>query len=429
MSSSPQKKFPVRHVLTLVLIVVLATAFGSGYYTGQTHAVQNTVPVGEGRVLNKGSVAPNLEEDVDFKTFWEIWSYTKEKFYQQPVSDKALYYGALKGLVSGLDDPYSVYFDPEEAEKFNSDLEESFVGIGAQIDIKENKLTVVAPLENSPAARAGIQPGDWIVLIDTKETSGMSVEEAVSLIRGNAGTEVMLSISRGKAKDLMEIKIVREKITVDSVKWKMLEENIFYISISTFNGETSSLFNKAIQEALSKNAKGIILDVRSGPGGLLTTAIDVASAWVGYEPIVLEKGSRPEIVALNGVTAPRLAEIPTVVLVNGGSASASEIVAGALQDYGLAKLVGTKTFGKGSVQDYRELPDGSALKITVAEWLTPKGRSINKTGIEPDVIVEFNVDDFTKKKHDNQKQTAIDILLGRYKEAPKPSDVDKAIKK
>ena len=242
----------------------------------------------------------------------------------------------------------------------------------------------------------------------------MSVEEAVSLIRGEEGTELKLQISRDGLSDLKEVKLKREKITVDSVKWKMETGNIMNISISTFNGDTSDLFNKAIQEALTKNAKGIILDLRGDPGGLLTTAVNVASAWVGYDPVVLEK-SRTKTNTFNGVTAPRLNGIPTVVLVDGGSASASEIVSGALQDGGYAKLVGAKTFGKGVVQDYQDLPDGSALKITTAEWYTPKGRSINKTGIEPDIKVEFDADAFKKNGHDNQKQAALDVLNGTYK--------------
>lgn len=392
----------------------LLVTFGIGYKLGDAHAIKTATSDGEGKVLGQGSVSSMLDTDVDFKNFWDIWSEVKAKYYQTPVSDKALYYGSLKGLLGGLNDPYSVYFDPEEAKKFLSDLNESFVGIGAQIGIKEKKLTVIAPLENSPASRAGILSGDWIVTINGKETNGMSTEEAVSLIRGEEGTEVTLQISRDGLNDLKEVKIKREQITIDSVKWKMETGNIMNISISTFNGDTSDLFNTAVQEALTKNVKGIILDLRGDPGGLLTTAVNVASAWVGYDPVVLEK-SRAKTNSFNGVTAPRLAGIPTVVLVDGGSASASEIVSGALQDGSYAKLIGTKTFGKGVVQDYQDLPDGSALKITTAEWFTPLGRSINKIGIEPDINVDFDVDAFKKNGHDNQKQTALDVLNGTYK--------------
>jgi len=424
MSFSFLKKSPSKVLGALFVLLFFLVTFSGGYFIGESRAARNIVPVGEARVTGQGSVSAAAAKDIDFKNFWDIWNLSKEKFYKQPVSDKDLYYGALKGLVSGLKDPYSVYFDPEEAKKFNEDLNESFVGIGAQIGIKENKLTVIAPLENSPASQAGIQTGDWIVSIDGTDTSGMSVEEAVSKIRGEEGTEVTLQISRKGLDALKEVKIVRKKITVDSVKWKMEDGNIMVISISTFNGDTSSLFGNAVQEALSKNAKGIILDLRGNPGGLLTSAVDVASAWVGYDPIVSEKGKTTSN-TFNGVTAPRLNGIPTVVLVDGGSASASEIVSGALQDYGYAKLVGTKTFGKGSVQDYQDLPDGSAIKITVAEWFTPKGKNINKTGIEPDIKVDFDVDVFKKNQHDNQKQTARDVHLGTYKPAKVSSGTSK----
>lgn len=416
MSFSFLKKTPSKALIVLFCFFFLIVSFSGGYFIGESHAARKVVPTGEARVTGQGSVSAALAKDIDFKNFWDIWNLSKEKFYKQPVSDKDLYYGALKGLVSGLNDPYSVYFDPEEAKRFNEDLSESFVGIGAQIGIKEEKLTVIAPLEDSPAEQAGLEPGDWIVKINETDTYGMSVEEAVSQIRGEDGTEVVLQISRKGLNVLKESKIIRKKITIDSVKWKIEEGNIMLISISIFNGDTSSLFHSAVQEALSKNVNGIILDLRSDPGGLLTAAVDVASAWVGYDPVVFEKGKMRGS-TFNGVTAPRLNGIPTVVLVDGGSASASEIVAGALQDYAYAKLVGVKTFGKGSVQDYQDLPDGSAIKITTAEWFTPKGRNINKTGIEPDVKVEFDAEAYKKNQHDNQKQTAQDVLLGTYKPA------------
>lgn len=424
MSFSLLKKSPSKALVILFTLLFFLITFSGGFFIGESRAARKLVPSGEARVAGQGSLSSSVAKEIDFKNFWDIWNLSKEKFYKQPVSDQDLYYGALKGLVSGLKDPYSVYFDPEEAKKFNEDLNESFVGIGAQIGIKDDKLTVIAPLENSPASQAGIKSGDWIVTINDVETIGMSVEEAVSKIRGEEGTEVKLQISRKGLDALKEMKIIRKKITVDSVKWKIEDGNIMMISISTFNGDTNALFGNAIQDALSKNVKGIILDLRSNPGGLLTSAVDVASAWVGYDQIVSEKG-KTSANTFNGVTAPRLNGIPTVVLVDGGSASASEIVSGALQDYGYAKLVGTKTFGKGSVQDYQDLPDGSAIKITVAEWFTPKGRNINKTGIEPDIKVEFDQDAYKKNQHDNQKQTARDILLGTYKPKVSSSSTSK----
>ncbi len=401
-----------RSLLTLGCVLLVVVTFSVGYFFGQARGVASVVPQGEGSVLGQGEVPDYLSQDIDFQKFWDVWSFVKGEFYRQPVSDVDLYYGSLKGLVSGLDDPYSVYFDPEEAQEFAADLEGSFEGIGAEIGIKDDRLQIVAPLEGLPADQAGLLPGDWIVLIDGEKTTGMSVEEAVMLIRGEKGTQVVLTIAREGVDGLTPYAITRDKIVIDSVKWSIDDQNVMTISISTFNHDTSSLFSQAIQEALASGVEGIILDLRSNPGGLLTTAIDIASAWVGYEEVVIER-SQSEVQAFAGVSAPRLQGIPTVVLVNGGSASASEIVSGALQDYGYATIVGTQTFGKGSVQDYRELEDGSAVKITTAAWYTPNGRSINEEGIDPDVAVEYTVEQY-QAGIDPQDAVAREILAGTY---------------
>ncbi|MBI4437666.1 S41 family peptidase [Candidatus Uhrbacteria bacterium] len=399
--------------LVLLLIVLTATAAGSiGFFVGEARGVRSVVPAGEGVVTGQGDRPDFLAEDVDFVQFWDIWNLLKEEYYRQPVSDKDLFYGALKGLVGGMGDPYSVYFDPEEAQQFAADLEGSFEGIGAEIGIKQEKLQIVSPLKGSAAERAGLMPGDWIVLIDETETLGMTVEEAVSLIRGEGGTQVVLTISRVGVDGVFEVPIVREKIVIDSVKWTVDEQKIMTIGISTFNHDTTELFNEAVQEALTADVAGIILDVRGNPGGLLTTAIEIASAWVGYDPVVIER-IQNDSDSYKGVMAPRLQGIKTVVLVNGGSASASEIVAGALQDYGYATLVGTQTFGKGSVQDYQGLEDGSAVKITTAEWYTPKGRTIHETGIAPDDVVNYTVEEY-QAGIDPQHDAAVQIILGTY---------------
>lgn len=406
-----QKKFPTSFlVLAGAFLVVLS--FVIGYFIGDARATRKLVPEGEGRVVGESQVSSSISDDIDFQQFWDIWNFVKESFHEQPVSDEDLYYGALKGMLSGLDDPYSVYFNPDEAEEFISSLEGSFSGIGAEIGMRDDKLVIIAPLDEAPAARAGLQPGDWIVMIDDVETLGMGVDEAVSKIRGEEGTQVNLTISRNGFDAVQEITVTREKIIIDSVKWKIDENNIMRISISTFNNETSELFAEVINKTLTQNVKGIILDLRSNPGGLLTSAIDIASAWVGYKPIVIEK-AQEKAQSFNGIKASRLTGIPTVVLVNGGSASGSEIVAGALQDYEVAKLVGTQTFGKGSVQDYRELEDGSAVKVTTATWYTPNGRSIHETGITPDIQIDYTLDQF-KQGIDPQLDVAIQILLGTY---------------
>ena len=400
-----------RSLIVLCIVLIVIVTFSLGFFIGRARGVASVVPQGEGEVTDEGDIPSYLAQDVDFQQFWDIWNFVKEGFYRQPVSDVDLYYGSLKGLVSGLDDPYSVYFDPEEAQEFTASLEGSFEGIGAEIVIKDDRLQIVAPLDGLPADQAGLLPGDWIVLIDGVETTGMSVEEAVTLIRGEKGTQVVLTIAREGVDGLEEYSITRDKIVIDSVKWS-IEENIMIMSISTFNHDTSALFSEAIQEALAANVEGIILDLRSNPGGLLTTAIDIASAWVGYDAVVIER-AQSAVQTFKGVSAPRLQGIPTIVLVNGGSASASEIVSGALQVYGYATIVGTQTFGKGSVQDYRELEDGSAVKITTAVWYTPDGRSINEEGIAPDAVVDYTVEQY-QAGIDPQMEAALGILAGTY---------------
>jgi len=395
----------------LVLVLAVVTAFIVGLLFGRHQGVLSVIPVGEGKVINKNETSSTLSQDIDFKTFWDVWNFAKEDYYQQPVSEQELFYGSMKGLMAGLGDPYSVFFDPEETKEFNSDLNGSFEGIGAQIDIDKNgQLVIVSPLPNSPAEKADIQKGDKLLLIDGVDTTGMSTEEAVSKIRGPKGTTVILTITRDGLESAMEKTITRDTIVIDSVKLEMRDDGIGVLSLYFFNEDTDALFTSAVNDLLAKGAKGIILDLRGNPGGLLNTAINVSSAWVGEQTVVIQKVKDAKQ-SFVGSSDARLSGIPTVVLVDGGSASASEIVAGALQDYGLAKLVGTQTFGKGSVQDYRELEDGSAVKMTIAEWLTPKERSINHVGIVPDFIVEYTADD-AKADIDPQMDKAVEVLLG-----------------
>ena len=402
-----KKRIPWTLIIFLTVVLVVM-AFVVGMLIGQQQGVLSVVPEGEGRVTNRGAVPEYLSDDVDFQRFWEVWAMVKEKYHEQPVSDKKLYYGALQGMVSAVDDPYTTYLGPEQAQAFRESLEGEFEGIGAEIGIRDDQLQVISPLPDSPAKRAGLQPGDWIVTVDDAETVDMTLEEAVKNIRGEKGSTVTLGIAREESQEVKDVDIVRDQIKIDSVEWEITDDNIAEISVSTFNHDTVRLMNQAANEALAEDVDGIILDLRNNPGGLLSTAIDVASLWTGRDTVVLER-QRNETKTFTGTTDPRLADIPTVVLVNGGSASGSEIVAGALQDYGLAQVVGTQTFGKGSVQDYLELEDGSAVKITIAEWLTPDERNINESGISPDVEVTIQPEDI-ENDNDPQKQRAKELL-------------------
>lgn len=405
--------------LALVAILLFGM-FAGGFFVGsQRQGDAANQPAGEGQVVNQDAVPEYLSKDVDFRQFWEVWKLAKEKYVGQPVSDVKMFYGAMAGAIASLDDPYSAYFDPELSNKFSEELAGVFGGIGAEIGIKKNQLTVIAPLPDTPAERAGLKAGDRIIAIDGLDTTGMLVEEAVLKIRGEKGTTVKLHIVHDGLKQPKEVAIVRDVIQIVSVKWSaktVAGKKIATITISHFNEDTASRFEDAVRQTLLENPAGIVLDMRNNPGGFLDTAIKVAGEWINGSVVVKEKFSDETIEEYKSNGLSRFENIPTVVLVNGGSASASEIVAGALQDYGKAKLVGEKTFGKGSVQDYVEFDDGSALKITIALWLTPKDRSINQQGIAPDVEVKLTDEDFNDDK-DPQMDKAIELLTAAPKAA------------
>ncbi len=361
-----------------------------------------------------------VSSTVDFKEFWDLWQRLKDSYYKQPVDEKKMFYGAMSGLASSLDDPYTVYFEPTTAQEFSDQLQGKFEGIGAEIGIKDDQLQVIAPLPDTPADKAGLKTGDYILKINSQDTSNMSVDKAVSLIRGDKGTVVTLNIGRyktttdakGKEKKTpytLDIPITRDVIVVKSVKLTYLKGNIANVEITNFNQDTSDLFSKAVDDMVSKDVKGIVLDLRSDPGGYLDRAISVAGEWVGDQIVVKERRQGKIVDEYHGTGSGRLKGIPTVVLVNQGSASASEIVSGCLQDYGVAKIVGMQTFGKGSVQDYTEFSDKSAVKITIAEWLTPKERSINKQGVTPDIKVDKTDDDIHANR-DPQLDKALELL-------------------
>lgn len=340
----------------------------------------------------------------------QVWSIINNEFVDKSkLDDKELFYSALRGLVGGLGDPYTDFFDPETTKDFNEQIAGQFAGIGAELSVKEGGImTVVAPLPETPAEKAGILSGDKIFSVDGKEVTGMPLEKVVRMIRGTAGTTVTLVIVRGdeEPKDFV---ITRDIIEIKSVKYEFRADGLAYLQISGFNADTSELVSKFEKELKTRKPRGIILDLRNDPGGLLETALDIGSKWVEKDTLLIEKfGDGREIKYTAGNKAV-FKGYPTVVLINQGSASASEIVAGALQDYKLGTLVGKKSFGKGSVQMLKSLSDGSSVKVTVAKWLTPNGRSINEEGIQPDVEVDITKEDVQNKK-DPQLEKAIELL-------------------
>jgi carboxyl-terminal processing protease len=385
-------------VYILALIILVLAAFFIGRFSNQ-----KTIPSFDQKQVEIDS------QNFDADLYWQVWQAVKDNYVDKDeIDDQELFFGSLNGIVDALGDPYSVYMTPEETKEFSDDMSGTFEGIGAEVGIRDDILTVIAPLAGTPAEKVGLKAGDKILFINSETTADLNVDEAVRKIRGKKGTEVILNIYRQGEEEARDFKIIRDTIIVKSIntEWR---DDIFVIKLSNFNDDTLSLFNQAVEEALDKDTKGIILDMRNNPGGYLDTAIEVASEWISEGLIVTEKFNEESSQDYYSSGFSRLKDIPTVVLINFGSASASEIVAGALQENHKAVLVGEKTFGKGSVQSLIDLSGGSSLKITVAKWLTPEGRSINEEGIIPDEELKLTNEEFLAGK-DPQFDRALEIL-------------------
>lgn len=354
----------------------------------------------------------------DMGLFWDSLTLLKERHFQiNKVSDEDLLYGAIKGVVGSLNDPYSAFFNPSDAKKFSQDIEGSFGGIGAEIGIRNKELIIVAPLKGNPAEAAGLKAGDKILKVNETLTNDLTVEEAVKLIRGEIGTEVTLLILRDTWTEAKEFKITRALVVIPTLDWEMKEGNILHLRLYNFNANAPELFYEAALSSLLKGAEGIVLDLRNNPGGFLEVANNIAGWFLRRgEVIVREKFRSGEDNLFRAAGTSALAEVPTVILINGGSASASEIVAGALRDNRGIKLIGEKTFGKGTVQEVESLKDGSSLKISVAEWLTPGGHKIEGVGLEPDYAVKLTDSDI-EKKFDPQLDKAFEVLREEIKKS------------
>lgn len=413
-----QEKKPkkLKRVLIFFLIILLfgLSFMGGMYLPGKSKFFEDlskkeAVYAGKIIGLHDFSDKNKLSDDINFNLFWEVWDVLKNDYVDKgKLTDKEMFYGAIKGMVGAAGDPYTVFLDPKLAEEFADDLAGTFQGIGAEIGIRKEVLTIIAPLPESPAEKAGLMAGDKIIAINGTSTMGIAIDEAINKIRGPKGTEVVLTILRNGENKTKDIKIKRDTIVVKSVKTEV-KDKIFILKISNFNDDTAGLIDEAVKKIITLNPKGIILDLRNDPGGYLETAIKVASEWVEDGIVVTEKFGEDKKNDFTAEGLARLKNYKTVVLVNGGSASASEIVAGALKDYGLATIVGEQTFGKGSVQSLENFSDGSALKVTVAKWYTPKGVNINEQGIKPDIEVKLSEDDYNNNR-DPQMDKATEII-------------------
>ena len=388
--------FKNKFVYPITLLICFVAIFGIGVWIG----------------AEKVSYCVQQPSTINFSLFWDAYNKLQTDFIDaNKIDDQKIIYGAIEGMTKSLGDPYTSFFTPSEAKKFEDDLAGSFEGIGVEIAIKKEMLTVVAPLKNTPGQKAGLKSGDIITEIDGASTADMTTDDAVDLIRGEKGTNVVLTIYRDEWENTKDFTITRDTIIIPAMDWKIINDDVAYIQIYQFDGSLSTDFKKATDQILKSGAKKIILDLRDDPGGYLETAQKIAGYFLasGETVVVEDFGNNKEqkIYKANGNYS--LEKYPTVVLINQGSASASEILAGALRDNRDIQLIGQKSFGKGSVQEVIDLKGGSFLKITIAKWLTPKGTSISEVGLEPDVKVEITNED-AKALKDTQLEKALEII-------------------
>lgn len=381
-----------------IIFVLFGVFFAAGFFAGsqKTQVFQKS----EFRVEN---TQPPAEISVDFSQFWDVWQrLTTAHLDRANFNPKKLVEGAISGLISATGDPYSAYLTPEQNAVVKQELAGIYEGVGIQIGVKNNQIVVMSPLSGTPAEVAGVRPGDKILKIDEAETVGMSLPQAVSLIRGPAGTKVRLTLQRGDQPAFVK-ELTRAKITVKSVEVK-LEDKIAIVKLSRFGDNTNSEWDGAVSEILTAKPAGLILDLRNNPGGFLSGAVYVGQEFVGGR-IVGQVGADGKSQFFTSQRKGKLQKTPMVVLVNGGTASAAEIVAGALHEKKRAKLIGEQTFGKGTVQDAQELAGGAGLHLTVAKWVLPTGKDINGAGLLPDIEIKLQ-----DGETDNQVEKAKEIL-------------------
>ena len=404
-------EFLRKHVALLALGAIIAVgSFNLGFNSGEKSLSTAVVDI-----ENPDKDRP---ANVDFAPFWKAWNLINEKYVpasttSETVGDQEKVWGAIKGLTSSLGDPYTVFFPPVESELFESDIRGNFEGVGMEVVAKDGAITVIAPLKDSPAAKAGIMAGDRIIKIDSQETVNLSTEDAVQIIRGPRGTRVTLTIFRNGEREPFDIKVTRDVIGIPTIDTKELPGGIFVIELYSFSAQSPNLFRAALREFILSDNDKLILDLRGNPGGYLEAAIDMASWFLPSSAVVVREDfgqSREEKVYRSKGYDIFSEDLKFVILIDKGSASASEILAGALAEHGRAILVGDRTFGKGSVQELVNITSETSLKVTIARWLTPNGLSISQDGIEPKFIVKYSPTD-REAGRDPQLEKAIEILI------------------
>lgn len=412
--------------LRVILVVfaalfLMAMSFAGGMFAGYQLPHNLTLPFlqqsgqspSSSGAADEGTTPPDTE--TLFKPFWQAWDLVHQQYVDQPVDDELLMRGAISGMLNALGDPNTGYMDPDQFQQANAPLEGEYEGIGAWVDTTGEYLTIISPMEGSPAEAAGLKSGDLIVAIDGVDKQGVDPSLVLRDVLGPAGSTVVLTIQREGVEEPFDVSIVREKITIPLVTSKMLDNNIAYLQIIQFGDKTESDVRSQLRDLLKNNPDGLILDLRNNPGGYLDTAIGVVSQFIPDGVVMYEVHGDGEKVTFTARSGGLATDIPLVVLVNEGSASASEITAGAIQDRGRGVLVGTTTFGKGTVQSWSTLADNQgAVKITIARWLTPNGTQIHGVGLTPDYVVPLTEEDF-KANRDPQLDKAIELLVSGQK--------------
>jgi carboxyl-terminal processing protease len=408
-------------LLGAVAVIVLLGSFSGGFLVGHFVPIGNSdgvsLPFGNAGEQPTHTVSPEQqaatpdELDTLFQPFWEAWNIVQTDYVDQPVDDELLMQGAIRGMMDSLGDQHSSYMDPKTYQDANDGLSGEYEGIGAWVDTTSDYLTIISPIPGSPADKAGIESGDKIVMIDGEDMTGIDAELVRQRVLGPAGSTVVLSIGREGESELLEFSITRDKIVIKSATGEMLENNIGYVQITTFGDKTTPELRAVLEELMAQNPDGLIIDLRNNGGGYLQTSVEVASEFINDGVVLYEQYGDGERTTYRVLKNGQATEIPLVVLINEGTASASEIVAGAIQDYGRGKLVGVTSYGKGSVQNWVPLSDNQgAVRVTIAKWLTPNERAINDEGLTPDVEVERTEEDF-KADLDPQLDKAIEVLL------------------
>ena len=406
---------PVRYILgAVVAIVLLAGAFSGGLVVGwlvPARLFNMQLPFSS-PPLDTGSNGTPADLETLFQPFWQAWQIVTSQYVDQPVDTQKLMRGAIRGMLLSLGDAYTAYMEPSEYQQSTSRLNNEYEGIGAWVDTTGKQLKIISAIPGSPAEKAGLQPGDIVLKVDGKDMAGLDGATVLTKVLGPANTKVLLTIQRQGAAAVLEVSIVRAKIIIPSVETKMLDGGIAYVKISTFGDQTSSELKTSLTKLMAQHPKGLILDLRNNGGGYLITGIEVISQFVAKGEVMYEvagDGTRTPYSAAPGGLA---TDIPMLVLVNKGSASASEITAGAIQDLGRGKLVGETTFGKGEVQKWFPLgSNNGAIRVTIARWITPKGRQIQGAGLTPDVEVKLSDED-VKNQRDPQLDQAVKMLSG-----------------